>query len=482
MMISPAKAQRRKESRKGLLRNLSSSLRLCAFACVILFSALPVSAQPTAQPEREQLLNGLRLLFFLKPGSPDVILKLRINSGTAFDLSGKSGQMALLGDLLFPDPATVDYFTDEMGGKLDVKVTYDSLTITMVGKADQLEHIVEVLRNALVATQFAPELVTKMRDARIKLLRDTIISPSEVADRAIAARLYGDFPYGRPASGSPEDVARVDRADVMQAQERFLNSNNATLAIIGGVTKPRAMKTLRQLLGPWRKSEQIIPTTFRQPNPPDTRTLIVNVPGPTVELRLAARGVSRSDTDYPIAMVLARVAQHRWQAMSPELAKQPVFVRSDAYVLPGALVMGAAVTELTVADSLAKARKVLESLMTTPATPDELERAKNELSGEAMTLQGKPEALADPWLDAETYRLSAPQDQMALLRAVTPADVQRVAQRLFNKTIVSVVAGESAPLKAALQGRYQYEVLGEIAAPAPSQKPPTKPANNNNPG
>jgi zinc protease len=352
----------------------------------------------------------------------------------------------------------------------------------MVGKADQLEHIVEVLRNALVATQFAPELVTKMRDARIKLLRDTIISPSEVADRAIAARLYGDFPYGRPASGSPEDVARVDRADVMQAQERFLNSNNATLAIIGGVTKPRAMKTLRQLLGPWRKSEQIIPTTFRQPNPPDTRTLIVNVPGPTVELRLAARGVSRSDTDYPIAMVLARVAQHRWQAMSPELAKQPVFVRSDAYVLPGALVMGAAVTELTVADSLAKARKVLESLMTTPATPDELERAKNELSGEAMTLQGKPEALADPWLDAETYRLSAPQDQMALLRAVTPADVQRVAQRLFNKTIVSVVAGESAPLKAALQGRYQYEVLGEIAAPAPSQKPPTKPANNNNPG
>src|SRR6185369_13353173 len=483
MMISRAKAQRRKESRKGLLRNLSSSLRLCAFADVILFSVLPLSAQtPVQQPEREQLLNGLRLLFFLKPGSPDVILKLRINSGTAFDLSGKSGQMALLGDLLFPDPATVDYFTDEMGGKLDVKVTYDSLTITMVGKADQLEHIVEVLRNALVATQFAPELVTKMRDARIKLLRDTIISPSEVADRAIAARLYGDFPYGKPASGSPEDVARVDRADMMQTQERFLNSNNATLAIIGGVTKPRAMKTLRQLLGPWRKSEQIIPTTFRPPNPPDTRTLIVNVPGPTVELRLAARGVSRSDTDYPIAMVLARVAQHRWQAMSPELAKQPVFVRSDAYVLPGALVMGAAVTELTVADSLAKARKVIESLMTTPATPDELERAKNELIGEAMTLQGNPEALADPWLDAETYRLSAPQDQMALLRAVTPADVQRVAQRLFNKTIVSVVAGESAPLKAALQGRYQYEVLGEIAAPAPSQKPPTKPANNNNPG
>jgi zinc protease len=481
MMISHAAAQRRNDKLKFRRSALRLSLRLCAFACVILFSALPLSAQTAPQPEREQLLNGLRLLFFLKPGSPDVILKLRINSGAAFDFSGKSGQMALLGDLLFPDPATIDYFTDEMGGKLDVNVTYDSTTITMVGKADQLEHIVEVLRNALIATQLTPELVAKMRDARIKLLRDTIISPAEVADRAIAKRLYGDFPYGRPASGSPEDLARVDRADLMQSEERFLNSNNATLAIIGGVTKARAMKTLRQLLGPWRKSEEIVPTTFRQPNPPDARTLIVNVPGPTVELRLAARGVSRSDTDYPIAMVLARVAQSRWQASSPELSKKPVFVRSDAYVLPGALVMGAAVTDLTVADSLANARKVIESMMTTPATPDELDRAKTELIGDVMTSLAKPDALADPWLDMDTYRLSAPQDQIALLRAVTPADIQRVAQRIFNKSIVSVVAGETAPLKAALQGRYQYEVLGEIATPAPSQKPPTKPANNNNP-
>jgi predicted Zn-dependent peptidase len=139
--------------------------------------------------------------------------------------------------------------------------------------------------------------------------------------------------------------------------------------------------------------------------------------------------------------------------------------------------MGTTVTELTVADSLANAKKVIDSLMTTPATPAEIDRAKNELISELSTMQAKPDALPDPWLDADTYRLSAPRDQIALLRAVTPLDIQRVANRLFNKTVVSVVAGESAPLKAALQGKYQYEVLGEIATPAPSQKPPTKPAN-----
>ena len=141
----------------------------------VLLLSYPAFPQTPTQPEREQLLNGLRLLFWLKPGTPEVILKLRINSGSAFDLAGKSGQMALLGDMLFPDAATVDYFSDEMGGKLDVNVTYDSTTITMVGKASELEQIVEVLRNALLSTQLTPEVVTRMRDTRIKLLRDTSI-------------------------------------------------------------------------------------------------------------------------------------------------------------------------------------------------------------------------------------------------------------------------------------------------------------------
>ena len=455
---------------------------LCTAILSVLLLAYPAFPQPSAQPEREQLLNGLRLLLWLKPGSPEVILKLRINSGAAFDLAGKSGQMALLGDLLFPDPATVDYFTDEMGGKLDVTVTYDSTTITMIGKAAELEQIVEVLRNALLATQFAPEIVTRMRDARIKTLRELTVNPAVVADRAIATRLFGDFPYGRPAAGSPEDLARVDRADLMLARERFFNSNNATLAIIGGVTKQRAMRALRQILGPWRKSDQVVPTTFRRPTAPDARTLIVSVPGPSAEIRLAVRGVSRSDQDFYPASLLARIVQHRWQATTPELAKQPIFVRSDSFVLPGAFVLGATVDSQNAVDSLASARKAIESLTSTPVTTDELERARTELVNEIAAAMAKNDAQPDPWLDANTYRFSAPQDQVSLLRAVTTTDVQRVANRFFKfAPVASVVAGDPIQLKPAFEGRITYEVLGEIPTPTPTPKPAPKPASNDNP-
>ena len=77
----------------------------------------------------------------------------------------------------------------------------------------------------------------------------------------------------------------------------------------------------------------------------------------------------------------------------------------------------------------------------------------------------KPDAQPDPWLDADTYRFSAPQDQVALLRAVTTSDVQRVANRFFKfAPVASVVAGDPLQLKPAFEGRVKYEVLGEVVS------------------
>lgn len=450
-----------------------SKTRIVAFAVTVFVLLLANGASgQVSEAQREQLLNGLRVVLLPKPGSPDVLIKLRIHSGAAFDLSGRSGQMALLGDVLFPDRATIEYFTDEMDGRLDVVVNYDSVTITMEGKAAELERILDVLKNALVSTQLTPDIVTRVRDARIKIIRDTAISPAIVADRAVAARLFGEFPYGRPATGSAEDVARVDRADLMLARERFVNSNNATLTLVGGVTKPRAMRALRQLLGPWRKSEQIIPATFRQPLAPDPRALVISGGAETTELRLAVRGVARSDPDYYAASVLAKLAQHRWEALVTDLNKRPSFVRSESHILPGMFVMGASIPSQTVADALASAKKTLEALAATAVSPTEMDRARNEVLTELNSVLSKPDAQSENWLDQDTYRISETQPPSAIISSLTPADVQRLAARLFNNPVATVVLGDTQQLKSTLQGHVPFEVLGEVPPPT---KPPTPP-------
>ena len=468
------------------LVTLRSSLRqavLAVCALTLLYSTVP--AQVPIEPEHNRLLNGLRVLIWPRPSDPNVLLKLRIHSGAAFDLEGKAGSMAMLGDILFPDPTTREYFTEDMQGRLLVTTDYDSMTITMQGRAKEFERIVEILRTALVTTQLTPENVTKIRDGRIKVVKETAVSPTILADRAIATRLFGEFPYGRPAGGSVESLARVERPDLILARERFLNANNATLVVVGGVATNRAMRALRQLLGVWGKSEKKVPASFRQAVPPDPRTLIVNSPSDqNVEVRLALRGFSRQDADAPAAALLASLARQRWEKLIPELSRSPMFVRHDAFVLPGMFVMGAAVDNVLAGKALATAREVLQSLAATPVTTTELDAAKNEAVAAATNDLATPDGMARAWLDVDTYSLPSVAEQMRALSAVAPADVQRVAARLLRDgAFASVAVGNAEVVKVQIERYAKVEIMGEIAPvnepssgakPDPNAKPQIK--------
>lgn len=463
------------------MKSASFVKRLAKTACVCLLlsstgQALPNQAQINAEPQREKLLNGLKVLIWSQPGTQDVLIKLRIHSGAAFDLAGKAGEMALLGDILFPDPATREYFTDQMQGRLNVVTDYDSITITMQGKANEFERIIEILRNAIVSTQLTPEVVASVRDARIKIVKDMTISPAILADRAIAARLFGDFPYGSPHAGTPESIGRVERADLMLARDRFLNPNNATLTISGGVQSSRVMRTLRQLMGIWRKSEQVVPSTFRQPQPPDQRTLIVNAPGDdNVELRIATRGLARSDRNAAAALVLANIARSRWEKLVPELGRNPMFVRHEARVLPGIFVMGATVKSDQTAKTFAAAKEVLKSLVATPATSTELDGAKSEVLVMLNNAMAKQDGLAEAWLDLDTYKLSSIPDQIMTLQNLSPSDLQRTARQLFETAMMaSVAVGNAELVKTLLERETQVELLG--ASKPDTKQPETAPA------
>lgn len=453
----------------GFLRKMAVAVALAA-SCQSL-----VQGQLLTPPDRFELLNGLRILLLSRPGDRDVLLKLRIHSGSAFDLAGKGGSMALLGDLLFPDPATREFFTEEMQGRLNVVTDYDGITVTLQGRTREFEKIVEILRTALVTTQLTPENVNKARNGRVKIIKDTSISANTLADRAIAARLFGDFPYGRPSNGTPESLERIERGDLMLARERFLNPNNATLVIIGGVEKARASRALRQLLGAWRKSERVIPATFQQPAVPDARILIMNAPTEqSAEVRLAVRGFARSDPDSQAAELLALIARKRWETLLPDLARSPVFVRHDAFVLPGMFVMGATVDNLLATKSLSTAQEIVKSLISQPVSEPELETAR----GLAIAALGKQldtkDGTADAWLDVDTHSAKSGDDRLRDLAKISSADLKRAANRLFWQVPMAVaIIGNSEVLKPQLERYGKIELFGELPAASNAKKDPS---------
>jgi zinc protease len=446
--------------------------------CLLLLAMMPspARAQSSGEPVREQLLNGLTVLFSHRPGDPNVLLKLRVRSGAAFDLAGKGGTMALLGDALFPDPATREYVIEQLGGKLEVVTNYDGIDITISGKASELERMADLLRGALVTPQLTPESVTRVRDARLKQLSDKPISAVEIADQALAARLFGNFPYGHPASGTFESVAKVERADLLHARERFLNADNATIVVIGAVEQTRVRRTLRQLLGPWQKSDRVIPATYREPGAPDARVLVVNQAGATsAQIRLAVRGLARSDRDAAAASILAQIARERWQAASPDLSA--AFVRHDAHVLPGSFVLGASVPTASAAKAVSAAQQTIRSLAQTGPTVAELDRARSEMLADLSRRAAEPESIADLWLDLETFKLAPLNIQTNSIQSLTVLDVQRVAARLFkDASPATIVVGDAEQLKAGFVGSIELRSekfdLKNAAEPAmPAKKP-----------
>ncbi len=441
---------------------------LGAVLCLSLVALLPVTSQAqTAEPERETLLNGLRILYLGQPGNPDVLLRLRIHSGAAFDLADKGGMMALLGDALFPDVSTREYVAEQLGGRLEVMTNYDTIDVTISGKAANLERMTDLLRGALITTQLGAENVATLKDARIKSYAEESGSASGVADRAITARLFGSFPYAHPAAGTAASVSKIERGDLMLARERFLNSDNATIAVVGGVEKSRLMRTLRQLLGPWGKSDKTIPATFRQPSAPNPQVLLVDAPeSSTAQIRLAVRGLARADTDALPAQLLALVARNRWQAALPELSN--VAVRHEAHLLPGMFVFSATAPQASASKAVTAAQDVMRKLSQTPPALDEFERARATVGARLSQQLSQPAGLAEAWLDVDTFKSPRPSTVLTLISSYTAADVQRVATRLFKEAPVAIiVVGNSEQLKA----QFPENIKTNASPVTPAAKP-----------
>lgn len=447
---------------------------------------LVAAGQNPPEPRREQLLNGLRILLWARPADQNVLVKLRVHSGAAFDFAGKEGLTAALADLMF-DRQAREYVTEELGGRVEVVTGYDTLDITLAGRATDFERLLELARNAVTNPQLTPETVERVRAARLKSLREAEPPPAELADRAVAARLFGAYPYGRTTAGTPESAARFERTDFLLMRDRFLNPDNTTLVIVGGIEPRRVMRTLRESFGGWRKSDRAVPATFRLPDPPDGRTLVVGRDGAqTVELRLALRGLARTDRDAPAALLLAEVARERWLAALPELRDRAPFARHDAYRENGIFRLGATLrAPAEAARALEAARAAILNLSTTGPTAAELEAAKRAASAALGHGARTDEAVATAWLDEHTYKTAAATatELERAANSVTPAEAQRVAARLFLHTPVAAVAlGDAAQLRAELARVGAVEVFGEAAArpepkPAPQQQAkPQQPA------
>ncbi|HEX8735208.1 MAG TPA: pitrilysin family protein [Pyrinomonadaceae bacterium] len=426
--------------------------KTAAFLLLLMLFAANFSFAQTPPTKQEKLLNGLKVLIWNEPKAEKVSLRLRVHSGSAFDPKDKMGTMALLADILFPDEQTRRFFEEDLEGSLEVTSNYDYIQINATAKSDDFLTILETIATAVANPPITQENFVKVRDARLKSVEEMQKNPAYLADMAVAKRLLGEFPYGRPQAGTPESLKLIDRADLLTARDRFFTADNATIAVTGNVKPDFAYMAARRLFGAWKKADKLVPATFRQPDSPQAGLPVLDSPvQKTSEFRIALRGVARNDKDFYASQVLQKILQNRLQLREGKNA----FVRQDIHLLPGLLVFGVSEWNLGLIKkdgntiALPNMDGYQNYFLKDAVKPEEFEKAKSEFLAEfSRTSQ------TDFWLDADTFKLSAPKTELQTAQNITIADAQKVLERLRKEPVAMILlfSDDASSVKSAPTG------------------------------
>ena len=392
---------------------------LVAVAMLVVFA----TAQKLPEPRQERLLNGLKLVMWPDAKADKVWVKIRIHYGSAFDPQGKEGLMKLLADSFFPNESAQEFFTEDLGGSLEIVSNYDYIQVNASSKPDQFLTMIETLATALSNPTIDKETTAKLRTALLAKVAALETDPAYIADRAVAKRLFGTFPYGRPQVGSTESLKRIDFPDLLDAKQRFLTADNATMAISGNFDRAVAFRGVRRYFGSWLKSDKTIPATFRQPDDPEVTVMKLPMPKPgAAAARFAFRGVARGDRDLAASIVYTNILQARLRSRASE-----VVVQNEYRALPGSVMIAVPAT-------IADARPFILKSIADPIGESEFQAAKG--------LSQADWSIRDPvssWLDADTYKLVSVEADAKLLDKLTLSDVNNYAARVRNLPLVSVL-------------------------------------------
>jgi predicted Zn-dependent peptidase len=412
---------------------------------VLFISAIPVLGQSTGyrMPRSEKLLNDLNVLIWSTAGTDRVTIKLRIHNGAAYDQKGKEGTFALLSDILFPEEGIREFFREDLNGSLEVETTYDYVQVTATTRADAFITALETIAPALTITAIDKELTAKVKAKRLEFLNEIRTDSGYESRSESAGRLYGEYPYGRPVEGTPETVAVIDFADLIDAREKFLTADNATLEIVGDVRSDYAYLAARRLFGGWNKSGADIPATFRLPSAPPSDAKVIYVEGKnSVRTAAAAEGFARKDPLYHAAEVLEKILMRRLE--SSERGKS-IVVSHEGFLLKGLFYFSVnSPGEIAPAGGYtgSNARNLLKNALVAKITQTEFDKAKSDYLSEF--LKSGSDGVR---LDADTYKLGDAKGQYEKVRGLALGDVQRASDTLAKRNTVSVVT-ISRPLDA----------------------------------
>jgi zinc protease len=393
------------------------------------------------------LENGLRVLVQDDPRNPIVAVQVFYRVGSRNERSGATGLAHFLEHMMFKGTPTygrgqVARLIEENGGRDNAYTTKDLTSYYTNIAADKLDLVLRIeadrMRHLLLdAAEIDSERKVVMEERRMRSEDD----PDGLVYEAMSSLAFVAHPYRWPIIGWMSDIARINRAELRAFYDTYYLPNNAIVVIGGDVRPPAALALVRRHFAGVQRGPAPPPVTAVEPPAIDERRLVVrreqaqlpvvniawHVPNhtspdaPALELLSTLLSSGRASRlyqklVYEKRMVLGAGGDYSYFSLDPSL------FWFYAAPLPGQA--PEAVEQALLAE--------IERLKQEVVPEEELARARNQIEASFVWEQDSVFSRASALGRFEmlgSWRLF--DDYLPRLRAVTAADLQRVARTYF---------------------------------------------------
>ncbi|AHM62534.1 peptidase M16 domain-containing protein [Flammeovirgaceae bacterium 311] len=422
---------------------------------IFLFACLLFAYAATAQVDRSQLpkpgpapeiklgtyesfelKNGLKVFVVRNTKLPQVSYSLLIDRDPIVE-GDKAGYISIAGDLL--RSGTANRTKDQLDEEVDFIGAGLSTSSTGVYGSALSRHkdkLMALMADVVLNPSFPQEEFDKLVKQNKSGLAAQKDDPQYIASSVQGMLLYGaDHPYGELATEATFDNIKIE--DVKQYYQIYFKPNTAYLAIVGDITKKEAQQLVKKYFSKWQKGN--VPThTYPAPKPLEKPLVAVVDRSTSVQSVVQIThpiALKPGDADVIPARLMndilgggdARLFNNLREAKGYTYG---AYSSLDSDELIGKFVAYANVRNAVTDSAVYEFMHELRRIRTEAVPQDELEKAKNFLTGSFARSLESPQTIASFALNTARYKLDKNyyRDYLKKVAAVTPADLQRVAQ------------------------------------------------------
>jgi zinc protease len=426
-------------------RRLTRAVLLIAL--VGLLSDPAGAAKPALDVSEATLDNGLRVLVLEDRRSPVVSMQIWYRVGSRNERTGATGLAHFLEHMMFkgtPTHGKGEFATrvEQNGGQDNAFTTQDVTSYFVDIAADKLDMVLTLDADRMRHLLLDPKEIDSERQVVMEERRTrTEDDPDGLLSEELNSLAFKAHPYRWPVIGWMEDIKRINAAELRAFYDTYYQPNNALLVVVGDVKASDVLTTVRRLFGSIRRGPEPPPVTAVEPPQIDERRLVVKKVGAQVPLvDLAWHVPNYRSPDAPVLELLSTILS---EGRASRLYRKLVYEQRIALSAggdysyfsrdPSLFSFYASAMPGTTPEALERALLAEIEQLKTAAVPDEeLERAKNQIEAGFVWRQDSVHSRASSLARFELAGSWRQQEEFVpRIRAVTAADLQRVAKTYF---------------------------------------------------